>query len=102
MANSAENTDNKSRSEASRPGPMDVLRQACAQLTELTGREAESVSSFERTEDGWKLEVEVLEMERVPTTTSLLATYQVTLDEQGELSGYRRIRRYERGRADPK
>ncbi|MEU9184304.1 gas vesicle protein [Streptomyces sp. NPDC048484] len=81
-------------------GPMDVLRQARAQLSELTGMEAESVSSFERTEDGWTLEIEVLELVRVPDTMSLLASYEVTLDPRGELTGYRRVRRYERGRAD--
>ncbi|MFS8201307.1 gas vesicle protein [Streptomyces sp. CWNU-52B] len=84
------------------PGPMEVLRQARAQLAELTGMTAESVSSFERTEDGWTLEVEVLELLRVPDTMSLLASYEVTLDPRGELTGYRRVRRYERGRADPR
>ncbi|MFE9647600.1 gas vesicle protein [Streptomyces sp. NPDC006365] len=83
------------------PGPMEVLRHARAQLAELTGMAAESVSSFERTEDGWVLEIEVLELVRVPDTMSLLASYEVTLDPQGELTGYRRVRRYERGRAEP-
>ncbi|MFF9767957.1 gas vesicle protein [Streptomyces sp. NPDC014636] len=85
-----------------RPAPMDVLRQARAQLAELTGLTPESVSSFEQTEDGWALEVEVLELERVPDTMSLMASYQVELDPQGQLTGYRRARRYERGRADPR
>lgn len=84
------------------PGPVEVLRQARAQLAELTGREAESVSSFERTEDGWVLEIEVLELPRVPDTMSLMASYEVALDPQGMLTGYRRVRRYERGRADRK
>ncbi|MFH8448429.1 gas vesicle protein [Streptomyces fungicidicus] len=97
----------KSRKEADnststkrRPSPMEVLRQARGQLAELTGMEAESVSSFEQTEDGWALEVEVLELERVPDTMSLMASYQVELDPEGQLTGYRRVRRYERGRAD--
>jgi hypothetical protein len=79
---------------------MEVLRHARAQLAELTGMAAESVSSFERTEDGWTLEIEVLELARVPDTMSLLASYEVSLDPQGELTGYRRVRRYERGRAN--
>jgi hypothetical protein len=83
-----------------RPRPMEVLRQARAQLAELTGMTAESVSSFEQTEEGWALEVEVLELERVPDTMSLMASYQVELDAEGQLTGYRRVRRYERGRAD--
>ncbi|MFF3499405.1 gas vesicle protein [Streptomyces sp. NPDC003247] len=83
-----------------RPKPMEILREARSQLTELTGMTAESVSSFEQTEDGWSLEVEVLELARVPDTMSLMASYQVDLDPQGQLTGYRRVRRYERGRAD--
>ncbi|MGV9878720.1 gas vesicle protein GvpO [Streptomyces sp. NPDC003006] len=83
------------------PGPMAVLRAAQDQLAELTGMTAESVSSFERTDDGWQLEIEVLELARVPDTMSLLASYEVRLDPQGELTGYRRVRRYERGRSDP-
>lgn len=82
------------------PTPMEILRQARAQLAELTGKTAESVSSFEQTEDGWVLEVEVLELDRVPDTMSLMASYQVELDPQGQLTGYRRVRRYERGRSD--
>ncbi|MFE5887893.1 gas vesicle protein GvpO [Streptomyces sp. NPDC002285] len=83
-----------------KPSPMEVLRQARAQLAELTGKDAETVSSFEQTEDGWALEIEVLELSRVPDTMSLMASYQVELDHQGQLTGYRRVRRYERGRSD--
>ncbi|MGA4838706.1 gas vesicle protein [Streptomyces sp. G45] len=85
----------------SEPGPVEVLGRARAQLAELTGLTAESVSSFERVDEGWELEVEVLELARVPDTMSLLATYAVSLDPQGGLTAYRRVRRYERGRADP-
>ncbi|WP_447041315.1 gas vesicle protein GvpO [Streptomyces sp. DSM 118878] len=84
------------------PGPMVVLRGAREQLAELTGMTPESVSSFERTDNGWLLEVEVLELARVPDTMSLLASYEVQLDPQGELTGYRRLRRYERGRSEPR
>ncbi|MFG3131761.1 gas vesicle protein [Streptomyces tendae] len=90
----------QSSQETRRPKPMEVLREARAQLAELTGMTAESVSSFEQTDEGWALEVEVLELERVPDTMSLMASYQVELDDEGQLTGYRRVRRYERGRAD--
>ncbi|MFF3492799.1 gas vesicle protein [Streptomyces sp. NPDC002795] len=93
--------DDKTTEAGGTPGPMEVLREARAQLAELTGMAAETVSSFERTQDGWELEIEVLEVARVPDTMSLLASYQVSLDPQGVLTGYRRIRRYERGRSEP-
>ncbi|MEU6664962.1 gas vesicle protein GvpO [Streptomyces sp. NPDC046727] len=83
-----------------RAAPVEVLRQARSQLAELTGLVPETVTSFEQTEDGWSLEVEVVELVRVPDTMSLMASYQVDLDPEGQLTGYRRVRRYERGRAD--
>ena len=93
--------DTGNRAAENRPSPMEVLRQARSQLTELTGMSAETVSSFEQTDDGgWSLEVEVMELARVPDTMSLMASYQVELDPQGQLTGYRRVRRYERGRSD--
>lgn len=101
MTNASDSASKKNRESADGlPGPMEVLRTARAQLGELTGMTAEIVSSFDRTESGWVLVIEVLELERVPDTMSLLASYEVDLDPHGELTGYRRVRRYERGRAD--
>lgn len=99
--NSQEPQDGKrSTSDERRPAPVEVLREARAQLAELIGTAPESVTSFEPTEDGWALEVEVLEVARVPDTMSLMASYQIELDRDGRLTGYRRVHRYERGRAD--
>jgi hypothetical protein len=66
-------------------------------VQELTGRTPESVTALERSDDGWRVAVEVLELERIPSTTDVMATYEVSLDEQGELQGYRRVHRYLRG-----
>jgi hypothetical protein len=66
-------------------------------VLDLTGKPAESVTGLERADDGWTVEVEVLELERIPSTTDVLATYQVSLDDDGELLGCRRVRRYLRG-----
>ncbi|POX61474.1 gas vesicle protein [Streptomyces sp. Ru62] len=101
----SDNTDQthdtpQNETEARRPTLMEVLREARSQLAELTGLVPETVSSFVQTEDGWSLEVEVMELARVPDTMSLMASYQVDLDPEGQLTGYRRVRRYERGRAD--
>ncbi|MFE7393381.1 gas vesicle protein [Streptomyces sp. NPDC057582] len=77
-----------------------AMRYATEQLQELLGRAPESVSAVKPTEDGWQADVEVLELERVPTTTSVMATYRVTLDEEGELVAYERTHRYTRGQMD--
>ena len=70
------------------------------QITELTGKDPEGVSGVEPTDDGWLVTVEVIEDRRIPSSTDLLATYQIELDPDGELVSYGRTRRYARGRGD--
>jgi Gas vesicle synthesis protein GvpO len=74
-----------------------IAQSAARQLLELTGREAEGVTSLERTEDGWTVRVEVVELRRIPDTTDILALYDVEVDEDGDMIGYHRVRRYSRG-----
>ncbi|MFF9342561.1 MULTISPECIES: gas vesicle protein [unclassified Streptomyces] len=81
-------------------GAAKAMRSAVEQLSWLLGRVPESVSSLRPTEDGWEAQVEVLELERIPDTTSILASYKVALDEQGDLISYERTRRYSRGAID--
>jgi hypothetical protein len=77
-----------------------LAKRAREQLTEMTGMEAESVSSLRRDDDGWTAVVEVLELSRVPSTDDVIGSYEVELDGDGDLLGYRRIRRYPRSKAD--
>jgi gas vesicle protein GvpO len=84
----------------SEPEPLRVASRAAEQLVALTGREPEGVAGLERTEDGWIVQVELLELRRVPSTTDVIALYEVRTDERGDLQGYRRLRRYARGSAD--
>ena len=74
-----------------------VAAKAAGELLELTGKAAEGVTGLERTEDGWTVQVEVVEVRRIPDTTDVLALYEVQTDSQGSLQGYRRVRRYTRG-----
>ena len=70
------------------------------ELSEITGLEAESVSALERNEDDtWTVSVELLELSRIPETDDVLGTYEVDVDADGELLGYRRVRRYPRSQA---
>lgn len=78
-----------------------VVHSALAQFAELTGQEPERVSGMRAAEDGWSLLADVVELERIPSTTSVLATYRVDVDEDGNLRGYERLRRFVRGAVDP-
>ena len=79
------------------PGATEVAAEAARQLLELTGKGAEGVTGLERTDDGWKVHVEVVEVRRIPDTTDVLALYEIETDNRGGLQGYRRVRRYARG-----
>jgi hypothetical protein len=76
-----------------------VVSNARAQLQELTGRPSEGVTSMERDEEGWRLSVEVVELERIPASTSILGAYDVRVDGDGNLVEYTRIARYHRNQA---
>ena len=83
-----------------RGGARAVAEQAKRELGELMGKEPESVSSLERDDDGWRVTLEFLELERVPNTSDVLASYEAMIDEDGELVEYRRVRRYVRSQSD--
>ena len=86
------------RAEADRPPNAGrIAAEAARQLVELTGKDAEGVVGLDRSDDGWKVEVEVVEVRRIPNTTDVLAMYEVDVDGKGSLQGYRRVRRYVRG-----
>ena len=82
---------------AKRATASQVAARAAQQLLELTGKGVEGVTGLERTDDGWTVKVEVVEVRRIPDTTDVLALYEVQVDEDGDLIGYRRLRRYARG-----
>ena len=88
----------RSAAKSAKPSAMKVARAAAAQLTELTGRRPEVVVGVERNDDGWQVELEVVESRRIPDSTDILATYRVQVDEDGEMLGYYRAQRYVRGK----
>lgn len=81
-------------------GPVGAARRAGRRLTALTGHAVDGVSAVGPTEDGWRVRVDVVEVARIPDTTSLMATYEVDLDHDGRLLQYERVRRYRRCATD--
>lgn len=80
-----------------------AVQAAMQQFAELTGRMPESVTGARSLDngDGWSALVDVIELERIPASTSVLATYRVDLDPEGSITSYERLRRYTRGATDP-
>lgn len=75
-----------------------VALTAAAELSALIGRDAEGIVGVEKSDDGWRVQVEVVESRRIPDTTDILAIYEVDVDAEGTVTGYRRQDRYVRGR----
>ena len=71
------------------------------QLPELLGRPVEAVLGMERNGGKeWTVTLQVVELARIPNSTDVLGIYSATVDDEGELTSYRRVRRCHRSQAD--
>ncbi|MFF4127840.1 gas vesicle protein GvpO [Microbispora rosea] len=66
-------------------------------IADLTSKETEGVTSVEPVENGWLVDVEVVEDRRIPSTSDMLSIYECQVDDEGNLMSYRRTRTYRRG-----
>jgi Gas vesicle synthesis protein GvpO len=79
-----------------RVGIGEAVRAARELLSELTGLKPGTITGVDREEDGWRVTVEMLELERIPNTMDVLGSYEIELGNDGEMRGYRRVKRYHR------
>ena len=93
-------SDGRVRGTSRSAGLGSMVREAIRQFIELNGTEPEQISGVRPADDGWSILVEVLDLERVPSTTSVLSTYRVDVDSDGQLIGFERVRRYVRSATD--
>lgn len=76
-----------------------VIAKARDELAALTGYRADSVSGFAKTDEGYRVTVTAVELHRIPPSTDILATYEVTLNDTGDIISYDRTNRYLRNQA---
>ena len=93
-------SENGDRQHRGSGGIVSAVRGALEQFAGLTQLEPVGATGVRREEDGWSVLVDVVELERVPSTTSVMATYRVDIDAGGNLTGYERLRRFTRGSVD--
>ncbi|WP_129629557.1 gas vesicle protein GvpO [Candidatus Oscillochloris fontis] len=75
---------------------VEVIKIARDTLAAMTGLPVDTVSQCKRDGDGWMIEVEMVEMRRIPNSSDVLATYQIRFDSNGDMLGYERTHRYYR------
>jgi hypothetical protein len=85
----AESKGNKTES-------RDIAARAVEQIQELMDRPIEAVTGIAKDGSEWTVTLEVLELQRVPSTTDVIGKYEVTLDKDGEVTGLERTRRFTR------
>lgn len=69
---------------------MKVAERAKAQLAAATNLEPLLVSGADRDGDGWRLRVEMVELQRIPEAQDVIGAYEVRLNDEGELLEWRR------------
>jgi hypothetical protein len=67
------------------------------QMTAITGLPPDTISRFDRSDEGWMLNIDMLEHRSVPRTQDLLASFEVALDDAGQVMRWRRTGRFVRG-----
>ena len=75
----------------------DIQKKLFPAAKELLKKEPESISSIEKSGDGWKVQVEVLERKAVPDKFDLLKVFEFNLNKSGKILGFKQIKRIQRG-----
>ncbi len=75
----------------------DIQKKVFLVAKELLKKELESISNIEKSEGGWKVQVEVLERKAVPDKFDLLKIFEFTLDANGKVLGFKQIKKIQRG-----
>jgi len=74
-----------------------LAEQAKSQLAEITGLKPITVTGTFKDERGWHIEMDMLEMSRIPPATDVLGDYDVLMDEDGDMVKFERKRTRLRG-----
>jgi hypothetical protein len=69
----------------------DLVRNAREQLGELTGLQVGSTVLVRKDKSGWCARIEVVEKKSMPDSQDILATYELLLDEEGNMLNFSRI-----------
>jgi hypothetical protein len=89
------------RNSSTRLSGAEVVQRVRRELPQLLGHPVEAVLGFEPNDSkGWSVTVQIVELSRIPHSTDVLGSYEVMVDKDGEVQGYKRKRRYYRNQTD--
>jgi len=67
-----------------------LIEQARSDLSKLTGLKPSSIIGAVKSENGWRISIEMIEKKSIPDQMDILATYEVVIDEDGNLLNFER------------
>ena len=70
----------------------EVINAAKDQLQSILTLDVANVIAASKTNDGWDVKIDLVERKAIPDTQDLLGTYDVILDEEGNIVSYERKR----------
>ncbi|MDA2936904.1 gas vesicle protein [Acidobacteria bacterium AH-259-A15] len=73
-------------------GIPELISKAREELSKLTGLELSTVLGATKTEEGWKISIEMVEKYSIPDQMDILAIYDTLLDDDGNLLQFNRRR----------
>jgi len=76
---------------------LEIRNKAFSKAKDVLNRQPESVSLLEKTEKGWRMEVEVLERKAIPDSFDLLSVFELNLDAAGNIMSFKQIKKIRRG-----
>ncbi len=76
---------------------LEIREKIVPQIKKFVNKEPESISSIEKTNDGWKVLCEVLEKKSIPETYDLLKVFEFILDKEAKIIGFKQLMKVIRG-----
>jgi hypothetical protein len=74
----------------------ELIARTKKQMEAITGMAPETVSRLDRDGTGWKLGIDMVEHQSIPRTYDLLASFDVLIDEDGNIQNWHRTNRFVR------
>jgi len=75
----------------------ELIARTKKQMEAITGLAPETVSRLDRAaEGGWSIGIDMLEHKSIPRTYDLLASFEVSLDDDGNIQNWHRTGRFVR------
>ena len=71
--------------------PKELIESAKKQLADLTGFKEPAGVGLKKEKEGWVVTCEIIEKKSIPEGMDVIGTYEVKVDEKGEILSYEKI-----------